>query len=58
MSLIAASLCSCGGRDGSTKSPATVGHPRIWSMSMNKICKEWDGQWQGMTVASDGNCYL
>ena len=25
---------------------------------MNKICKEWDGQWQGITVASDGNCYF
>lgn len=30
----------------------------IYSVSMNKICKEWDGQWQGMTVASDGNCYF
>jgi hypothetical protein len=20
---------------------------------MNKICKEWDGQWEGITVASD-----
>ena len=25
---------------------------------MNRICKEWDGQWQGITVASDGNCYF
>ena len=25
---------------------------------MNKSCKEWDGQWQGITVASDGNCYF
>ena len=31
---------------------------RIYSVSMNKICKEWDGQWQGITVASDGNCYF
>jgi hypothetical protein len=31
---------------------------KIYSISMNKICKEWDGQWQGMTVASDGNCYF
>ena len=30
----------------------------VSSISMNKICKEWDGQWQGMTVASDGNCYF
>ncbi len=28
------------------------------SFSMNKISKEWDGQWQGITVASDGNCYF
>ena len=28
------------------------------SFSMNKICKEWDGQWQGIMVASDGNCYF
>lgn len=31
---------------------------KIYSISMNEICKEWDGQWQGMTVASDGNCYF
>ncbi|KAF5048953.1 MAG: hypothetical protein PHS04_01180 [Tissierellia bacterium] len=30
----------------------------VYSVSMNKICKEWDGQWQGITVASDGNCYF
>jgi len=30
----------------------------VSSISMNKICKEWDGQWQGMSVASDGNCYF
>lgn len=28
------------------------------SFSMNKIAKEWDGQWEGITVASDGNCYF
>ncbi len=28
------------------------------SFPMNKICKEWDGQWQGIGVASDGNCYF
>ena len=31
---------------------------KVYSISMNKICKEWDGQWQGMAVASDGNCYF
>ena len=30
----------------------------VKSFSMNTICKEWDGQWQGNTVASDGNCYF
>lgn len=30
----------------------------VTSISMNKICREWDGQWQGMTVASDGACYF
>lgn len=31
---------------------------QVESVSMNRICKEWDGQWQGITVASDGNCYF
>lgn len=31
---------------------------KVYSVSMNKICKEWEGQWQGITVASDGNCYF
>ncbi len=30
----------------------------VTSFSMNKICKEWDGQWQGIKVASDGKCYF
>ena len=30
----------------------------VTTFSMNKICKEWDGQWQGIGVASDGNCYF
>lgn len=30
----------------------------VSSYSMNAICKEWDGQWQGITIASDGNCYF
>ena len=34
-----------------------MGH-KVYTVSMNKICKEWDGQWQGITVASDGNCYF
>ena len=31
---------------------------KVESISMNKICKNWDGQWQGIIVASDGNCYF
>jgi hypothetical protein len=31
---------------------------RVHSVSINKIHKEYDGQWQGITVASDGNCYF
>ena len=30
----------------------------VKSFSMNRICKEWDGQWQGIGVASNGNCYF
>lgn len=30
----------------------------VTSFSMNKICNEWDGQWQGIKVASNGNCYF
>ena len=30
----------------------------VTTYAMNTICKEWDGQWQGITVASDGNCYF
>lgn len=31
---------------------------RVHSVSLNAISKEYDGQWQGITVASDGNCYF
>lgn len=31
---------------------------KAFSFSMNRIAKEWDGQWEGITVASDGNCYF
>jgi hypothetical protein len=30
----------------------------VSSLFMNAICKEWDGQWQGITIASEGNCYF
>ncbi|MGM0365422.1 MAG: hypothetical protein ACQEP5_02670 [Actinomycetota bacterium] len=30
----------------------------VKSISLNKICKYYDGQWQGMKVASDGACYF
>lgn len=54
MMAFVAMLCGCG-----NKSAVPEGkNQKVWSVSMNKICKEWDGQWQGMTVASDGNCYF
>lgn len=36
----------------------TTPHAKVQSYAMNTICKEWDGQWQGMATASDGNCYF
>ena len=54
-------LAACGGNTGNNASapgtPEGKGD-RVYTISMNKICKEWDGQWQGMTVASDGSCYF
>ncbi len=43
-------------KHGSTEHEGKICDVR--SFSMNKICKEWDGQWEGITVASDGNCYF
>ncbi|HHT78682.1 MAG TPA: hypothetical protein GXZ93_02650 [Actinobacteria bacterium] len=31
---------------------------KVKSISLNKINKYFDGQWQGMRVASDGSCYF
>lgn len=45
---------SCGER----KTAPEGSEQKVWTYSMNKICKEWDGQWQGIMVASDGNCYF
>jgi hypothetical protein len=30
----------------------------VHSIALNKIVKYFDGQWQGMTTASDGACYF
>ena len=30
----------------------------VYSVSLNQVSKEFDGQWQGITTASDGNCYF
>ncbi len=51
-------LCSCNIKQKETDSNAAKEVGPVYSVSMNKICKEWDGQWQGITVASDGNCYF
>jgi len=48
---MAATLASC------AQTPAED-RAKVYSISMNEICKEWDGQWQGQTVASDGCCYF
>jgi hypothetical protein len=29
-----------------------------YSIALNEISPDYDGQWQGITVASDGNCYF
>jgi len=59
--LITASFFSCQSGVNAQK-PGTAKHEgkicEVTSYSMNKICKEWDGQWQGIGVASDGNCYF
>ena len=48
-------LASCCG----SKNVAPAGsEQKVWTYSMNQICKEWDGQWQGIKIASDGNCYF
>ena len=52
--VILLSLVSC----GHTTSEPEGKKQKIWTYSMNKICKEWDGQWQGIKIASDGNCYF
>lgn len=58
LSASVAALSACGGpAPAASDAPEGKGE-RVWTLSMNKICKEWDGQWQGMAVASDGACYF
>jgi hypothetical protein len=40
-----------------------TGHPEaetlsVYSVALNDYGSDFDGQWQGITVASDGNCYF
>lgn len=56
--LILVMLCSCGDKTRNRTDITSVKPPKVLSFPMNTICKEWDGQWQGITVASDGNCYF
>ena len=51
-------LSSCQHGKKTETSQQEAKFPPVYSVSMNRICKEWDGQWQGITVASDGNCYF
>ena len=57
---LALMFCSCNSRPAvQHEEPDTVAMKnKVYSISMNKICNQWDGQWQGMAVASDGNCYF
>lgn len=58
LSLAAACLTGPAAGAGTPGNEAGDKNLSVHSISMNRICKEWDGQWQGMTVASDGNCYF
>lgn len=58
ISLLLIGLISCNNNKKSGEGQVKETITSIQSISMNKICKEWDGQWQGITVASDGNCYF
>ncbi|MBP1768919.1 MAG: hypothetical protein H6P98_3034 [Candidatus Aminicenantes bacterium] len=58
MTLVWGGLSSCRQSQESAEGQPDTPVPPIVSLSMNTICKEWDGQWQGITVASDGNCYF
>lgn len=51
-------MCGCCNCKPTEKPDTEAMKNKVYSISMNKICKEWDGQWQGMAVASDGNCYF
>ena len=31
---------------------------QAYSIALNEIKSDYDGQWQGITIASDGNCYF
>jgi len=58
LTALAALFCGCRNEVAEKQAAPEGKDQKVWSISMNKICKEWDGQWQGMTVASDGNCYF
>ena len=56
--LVAIMSISCQEKKETVQPDTEAMKNKVYSISMNKICKEWDGQWQGMAVASDGNCYF
>ncbi len=45
-----------GQKPGTARHEGKICH--VTSFAMNRICKEWDGQWEGIKAASDGNCYF
>ena len=58
ISLIVAAVLILSSCDTQTKATEEAMEHKVYTISMNRICKEWDGQWQGITTASDGNCYF
>ena len=56
--VVLAFSASCKSKDAECCCAGNPKGHKVYSISMNEICKEWDGQWQGISVASDGNCYF
>jgi len=56
--IIAGWLVLTGFTGGSRAVRPAVGDLRVLSIALNDFGSDFDGQWQGITVASDGNCYF
>ena len=51
VSLIAAAALVLASCNPQTKANEEAMAHKVYTISMNRICKEWDGQWQGITTA-------